>query len=315
MRNNFIALLLILIHQLSGHGFCTKTLIKQGDVYQSITYLFQNHYNQKQLISSYDFNSGALTNRVIKSVGESKSNCYFQISFDNNPNNDIKCTPSQEFYDVNAQHWIPALQLHTKDTLLSAYGTYTITSIKFVKSPLKVYALEIENMHNFFVGTQAILTHNMLIPWALNAGLCLSFGAGAVAGSSAGGCFGPITLIGGAALGGIVGIAIKIFADDERSKYKLYFDVDTIERLNTTFHDTKSKEKTKLPGIGDGWRKLKGDQGWLDEDGSTWKKDQKHKNHAPHWDVSNRKGKKIKEVDYDGNEIWPNGAKNKNKKP
>lgn len=74
-------------------------------------------------------------------------------------------------------------------------------------------------------------------------------------------------------------------------------------------------EKILLPGQGKGWIKLKGDQGWLDENGNSWKKDKKHQNHGPHWDVSDRKGKKIKEVDYDGNEIWPNGPKNKNKKP
>jgi hypothetical protein len=37
--------------------------------------------------------------------------------------------------------------------------------------------------------------------------------------------------------------------------------------------------------------------------------------HTDHWDISNSKGKKVKEVDYDGNEIWPNGPKNKNKTP
>jgi hypothetical protein len=35
--------------------------------------------------------------------------------------------------------------------------------------------------------------------------------------------------------------------------------------------------------------------------------------HKDHWDVSDTKGKKIKEIDFDGNQIWPGGAKNKNK--
>ena len=60
------------------------------------------------------------------------------------------------------------------------------------------------------------------------------------------------------------------------------------------------------------FRKLKGNQGYLDENGNYWKKDMLHKDH---WDISNKKGKKIKEVDFNGKEIWPNGPKNKNKTP
>ena len=65
-----------------------------------------------------------------------------------------------------------------------------------------------------------------------------------------------------------------------------------------------------LPGKKAGWTKLKGNQGWKDADGNIWKKDQLHKDH---WDISDRKGNKIREVDYDGNQIWPGGPKNKNK--
>ena len=65
-----------------------------------------------------------------------------------------------------------------------------------------------------------------------------------------------------------------------------------------------------LPGKGDDWTKLKGDQGWKDADGNFWKKDMKHKDH---WDVSDRRGNKIREVDYNGNQLWPGGPKNKNK--
>lgn len=69
--------------------------------------------------------------------------------------------------------------------------------------------------------------------------------------------------------------------------------------------------KFKLPGEGDGWKKLKGNQGWIDSDGHVWHKDKKHKDH---WDVSDKKGNKIIEVDFNGKKIWPGGPKNKNKK-
>ena len=36
--------------------------------------------------------------------------------------------------------------------------------------------------------------------------------------------------------------------------------------------------------------------------------------HKDHWDLTNPKtGKKVKEIDYNGQQIWPNGPKNKNK--
>lgn len=59
--------------------------------------------------------------------------------------------------------------------------------------------------------------------------------------------------------------------------------------------------------------KMRGNQGWKDpKTGNVWKRDMKHKDH---YDVSDSKtGKKVKEVDYNGNQIWPNGPKNKNKK-
>lgn len=78
--------------------------------------------------------------------------------------------------------------------------------------------------------------------------------------------------------------------------------------------NNKSQESTKhdLPGKDKkGWTKLKGDQGWKDKDGNIWKKDMKHKDH---WDISDRKGNKVRVVDFDGNQIWPEGPKNKNKK-
>jgi len=37
--------------------------------------------------------------------------------------------------------------------------------------------------------------------------------------------------------------------------------------------------------------------------------------HKDHWDIINPKtGRKIKEIDFNGKQIWPNGPKNKNKK-
>jgi hypothetical protein len=77
----------------------------------------------------------------------------------------------------------------------------------------------------------------------------------------------------------------------------------------TTFHEAR-KPGDFPPGYGDGWKKIKGSDGFIDLDGNRWKKDKLHKDH---WDVTNPKGKQIKEVDFKGKQLWPNGPKNKNK--
>ena len=100
----------------------------------------------------------------------------------------------------------------------------------------------------------------------------------------------------------------------------LVYSIHQYKASNYTFSKSKTKGdsetgkvkiKTPTSDLKD-YTKLKGNQGYKDKDGNIWKKDQLHKDH---WDISNNKGKKIKEVDFDGKEIWPNGPKNKNKTP
>jgi len=81
------------------------------------------------------------------------------------------------------------------------------------------------------------------------------------------------------------------------------------QAINTASKISKIETPTSHPGD---FKKLKGNQGYKDKGGNIWKKDQLHKDH---WDISNKKGQKIREVDFNGNEIWPNGPKNKNKAP
>ena len=78
--------------------------------------------------------------------------------------------------------------------------------------------------------------------------------------------------------------------------------------ITKQIYDVIVRTPNKYPGD---YTKLKNGQGYKDRDGNIWKKDQLHKDH---WDVSNKKGEKVKEVDYNGKQIWPGGAKNKNKK-
>jgi len=66
------------------------------------------------------------------------------------------------------------------------------------------------------------------------------------------------------------------------------------------------------PGFGPEWVKLKGAQGFRDPKGLLWKRDMLHKDH---WDVIDANGKKVREVDFSGRQLWPKGPKNKGKTP
>jgi hypothetical protein len=84
---------------------------------------------------------------------------------------------------------------------------------------------------------------------------------------------------------------------------------DSAEERNSGL-SRESSAADRRSGIPEDAVKLRGDQGFRDKDGNIWKRDQLHKDH---WDVSDRKGNKVKEVDYNGRQIWPDGPKNKNK--
>lgn len=106
----------------------------------------------------------------VKTCRMGRSNCYFEIGFDNNQKVDIQCMPSQEFKLLPQNIWIPAAALMVGDVLQSISDQMkTITHIKFISKSLTVYVLEIENPCNFFVGSNKILTRGMQNLEALSA--------------------------------------------------------------------------------------------------------------------------------------------------
>lgn len=113
--------------------------------------------------------------------------------------------------------------------------------------------------------------------------------------------------------GQILGRVLEVFGNDVDSQVVFEVRGEGTNEFNDKANEKtgNAKEKTPTSDPGD-FTKLKGNQGLKDKHGNIWKKDQLHKDH---WDISNKKGKKVREVDFDGNEIWPNGPKNKNKSP
>ena len=208
-----IYLLCIVCSIINGHGLGSNTLINVANNSQEPIYTICRHALRDAIsVASYDINNPCVTNQRVKIGKKSETNCYIQLGFDSqfNITHDIICTPTQEFYTPTTNMWVPAYQLRTGDVLLAKNGvTRSITCKKFVPESITIYMIEIETSHTFFIGKHSILTHNMFLPIAINLGFIVPFGT--VATGAAGSFFGPIGLIGGAILGGIIGVTIKAF--------------------------------------------------------------------------------------------------------
>jgi len=218
-------LLLLPHHMIHGHGFSSDTLVQLNDrSWQTIHTICLRSLHNKISVSSYNIDTSCKTNQLVKSGRRSQSNCYMRLGFDFGFNDstldDIVCTPMQEFYMPETGKWAHAYTLQAGDTLLTKDNVKKpITYVQFVPKPLNIYTIEIKNSHTFFVGKHSILTHNMILPIAFSIGLSLPFGS--VAGGAAGSFFGPIGLIGGVVLGGIIGLTAKAIYEDRIPTYNV----------------------------------------------------------------------------------------------
>ncbi len=75
---------------------------------------------------------------------------------------DIVTTPSHPFY-VNQFGWTRAADLRAGDVLVLSNGEYVVVEFiqhEILESPVKVYNLEVEDFHTYFVGESSVLVHN-----------------------------------------------------------------------------------------------------------------------------------------------------------
>lgn len=206
-----------------SHGFGCFSYAKSSDK----GYFLAGQIKRNQQLFSYNGNTHEYMSSTVKTTGTSITNCYFTISFPQRKN-DITCTPTQLFYLPEFDRWVPAFQLQIEDELLTAFGDHIpITGLEFVREQLFVYSFEIKDTHTLFVGSQSVLAHNMIIP-GFFMGVSVSFGSGATSGGAMGSFFGPITLIGGVVIGGLIGIAAYNLGCDHSFNYELNYNPDAI---------------------------------------------------------------------------------------
>ena len=203
-----------------SHGFGQQTLIHlDNNSAKNIHSICLDALRQKISVASHNISNSHPINKFITKVKQSTANCYIKLGFDFQESDDILCTPVQEFYLPTLSKWIPAYMLKPGDALLTKNMTIKyLKHKKIVPSPLKIYMLEIDGSHTFFVGKHGILTHNIFLPAAAYLGFTVPFGS--VAAGTAGSFLGPIGVVGGIIIGGIASIAIKAIYEHHIQSYK-----------------------------------------------------------------------------------------------
>lgn len=226
MKRFYIMAFLLQSIALCGHGFANHTFVLLAHTgWQQIDSLCHRAQKEKISITSYDSVSSFHTNAHIVRGGRSTTKCYIRCGFEKHLKNsenheEIKCTPTQEFFNASTGQWIPAYMLKEGDNLLCAENvSKTVAYVELVKKEISIYTVEVEHTHTFFVTRHSVLTHNMVLPIAFSVGLSIPFGAGAA--GTLGSFFGPVTLVAGAALGCMAGLLVTVVCGDRVPTYTI----------------------------------------------------------------------------------------------
>lgn len=301
---------------LTAHGFSAGTLVAVNNGLHNLEELCLEitEDSTAHRVESFDLHSRRRIFCAITSVAQSEVSCFCNIIVGPHRTT-ISCSPLQEFYVVGEQCWKPAGELVVSDRLLTAYNTTCeVHAITFIRAPLQVYTLEVEDTHIFTVTPQHILTHNIFLP-AVTVGLSIPWGAGAC--GTVGGFFGPVTCAVGLAVGGLIGLMWQKCSRSEMPHYKVVFDAERfaskfmpsyIDNTIIFAQDNKGvKDKIdKLPQGGEHPFKPKKTKngellrdrrgGFIDKNGNSWIWDEKKQE----WDVQLDGGKRHKNVSPQG---------------
>ncbi len=236
MKRRYLMILLLHNIALFGHGFgATTFILLTHHGWQQIDSLCYHAQKKKISITSYDTRASLETNSLIVHGGRSTANCYIRFGFEEQLKHyenhaEIKCTPTQEFFNASTHQWTPAYLLKVGDDLLCAHnGVKTVAYVELVKKKISIYTVEVAATHTFFVTLHSVLTHNMVLPITFSVGLSVPFGAGAA--GTIGSFFGPVTFVAGVALGCMAGLLVKLIYDDTVPTYTVdTYNASTFER-------------------------------------------------------------------------------------
>lgn len=222
----FLFFLVSLYGFCDGHGLGQEVVVHLADKVvktSAIKNVCQRWLDENQYVMSIDDKNGKPLKQKIVSVGTSQTPWYCVFRFNDEPYNDVVCTPDQEFYLFQSHQRVFAHQLKIGDVLCAKDKKFArISYVHHVKQNLPVYLIEVKGSHTFFVGRNGILTHNFALP-AMYIGLSAAWGAGATTGGCAGSFLGPVTIVGGIVVGGFVGLLVHAVVSEHNriGRYQL----------------------------------------------------------------------------------------------
>lgn len=285
MKNLFILLAFFISSLAHGEGFMGCTLVKTPEGYKRIDEIQADEY-----VFGLDGNKKSHRVRVEAVLGSYKYN-WCIISIDGTK---ITVDSDHKFYHFTKAKWVRAKNLKIGDLILDGYGAKVIVSddIEIVNKSAYAYTLALSKYHNFLITDKDVVVHNVipLIVWGVGG---IAFAGWDVVAA------GTAYTLGAIALGWGVNRAMR--------KMGAHGSVD--------YENLWEAARKIPPGYNDDWVKVRGAPGFKDPDGNIWTPDMKHRNRGAHWDVNDPSGTKIREVNDDGTQIWPDGPKNKNKTP
>jgi hypothetical protein len=115
-------------------------------------------------------------------------------------------------------------ELKVGDSVLTKSGPKKLTYVDHVKKghKIKLYMIEVEDTHLFYVGNDAVLTHNFMgLPVAVTLAVDVAFGTGTVAGAAAGSIFGPPAIVVGATIGFFVAMVTVAVHQHQLPKFSV----------------------------------------------------------------------------------------------
>jgi len=144
------ALIVLVAHGISGHGFGEGTYVRNSARWYRIEFI-KPDIEHGDAVLSYDCETGIYAYRGVKSTARGTTNCYIKIGLDEFQRNDIICTPAQEFYLPEYDMWVEACYLRPGDQLLSERNQRkSVVRVEFVPEPCDIYLIEVHCYHTFF---------------------------------------------------------------------------------------------------------------------------------------------------------------------
>ena len=109
-------------------------------------------------VYAYNFERNKLEIRTVTATYQNRAEQYSCIT---TLNGKIEATGKHRFWDADAQTWVMANRLQPGMYLLDTKGQHiVIQSVEIVTRIVPTYDLEIEELHNYYVGEDEVLTHN-----------------------------------------------------------------------------------------------------------------------------------------------------------